>query len=91
MTTARDHLSKADTVTIAAIEARVPTLVEARTLVERFQAVLRQKLIADLDPWIDAASAGLMADRFYGRRSLHGVAPERLSHWPDGEFLTYCR
>jgi hypothetical protein len=36
MTTARDNLRKADTVTIAAIEARVPTLVEARTLVERF-------------------------------------------------------
>jgi transposase len=37
MTTARNHLSKADTVSIAAIETRVPTLVEARALVERFQ------------------------------------------------------
>jgi hypothetical protein len=59
MTMARDHLSKTDT--IAAIEARVPTLVEARTFVERFLAILRQKLIVDLDPWIDATSAGLIA------------------------------
>ena len=42
MTTGRDNLSKADTVTIAAIEARVPTLVEARTLVDGFQAIVRR-------------------------------------------------
>src|ERR1700761_8884142 len=48
ITTARDHLSKADTVTIAALEARGPTLVEARTRVDRFQTMLRQKLVADL-------------------------------------------
>ena len=47
MTTSRDHLSKADTVTIAAIEARVPTLVEARTLIERFQVMVRNKLVTD--------------------------------------------
>ena len=61
MTTARDHLSKADTVTIAAIEARVPTLVDARTHVERFQSMVRKKFLADLDPWIAATSTGLIA------------------------------
>jgi transposase len=61
MTTARDHLCKADTVTIAGIEGRVPTLVEARKLVERFQVMLRQKLDTDLDPWIASASASLVA------------------------------
>lgn len=61
MTTVRDHLSKTDTVTLAAIEARVPTIVEARTLIERFQAIVRQKLVAELDPWIATASAGLIA------------------------------
>jgi hypothetical protein len=54
MTGARDHLSKADTVTIAASETRVPALVEARTLVERFQAMVREKVVVDLDPWIIA-------------------------------------
>jgi len=61
MTTARDNLSKAETVTIAAIEARVPTLVEARVLVESFQAMVRKKLIANLDPWIASASVSLIA------------------------------
>jgi len=58
MATSRDHPSKADTVTIAAIETRVPTLVEARTLVDRFQAVLRQNVVTDLDLWIATASGG---------------------------------
>ena len=61
MTTSRDHLSKADTVTIAAIEARVPALAEACRLVEWFQSMLRQKRAADLDPWIVTASASLIA------------------------------
>jgi hypothetical protein len=52
MTTARDNLGKADTVTISAIEAHVPTLVEARVLVESFHAMVRTKLIANLYPWI---------------------------------------
>jgi hypothetical protein len=43
MTTARGNLGKADTVTIAAIEANVPTLVEARVLVESFHAIVRTK------------------------------------------------
>lgn len=40
MTTARDHLTKADTVMIATIETGVPTLVEARSLVDRFHAMI---------------------------------------------------
>jgi hypothetical protein len=36
MTSARDYMSKADTVTMAAIEAGVPTLVAARTLTDRW-------------------------------------------------------
>ena len=61
MTTARDNLSKAETFTIAAIEAHVPTLVEARVLVESFQAMVRKKLIENLDPWIASASVSLIA------------------------------
>ncbi len=61
MTTARDHLSRADTVTIAAIEAGVPNLVEARRLIDRFHAMIRKKSEADLDPWIVEASPTLIA------------------------------
>jgi hypothetical protein len=61
MTTARGNLGKADTVTIAAIEANVPTLVEARVLVESFHAIVRTKFIANLDSWIATASLSLIA------------------------------
>src|SRR5450755_4960233 len=61
MTSARDHMSKADTVTIAAIEAGVPTLVAARTLTDRFHTMVRKRTEADLVPWIVAASQSLIA------------------------------
>lgn len=61
MTTARDHLGKADTVTIAAIETGVPTLVDARKLINRFQAMIRKWIETDLDPWIEAANQSLVA------------------------------
>ncbi len=81
MTTARDHLGKADTLTIAAIEGRIPTLVEARTLIEKFQTMLRQKLVADLDPWIASASASLIASFASGIiKDKMRSAPPYLSH-----------
>jgi transposase len=43
MTSGRDHMSKADTVTIAAIEAGVATLVAARTLTDRFHTMIPKK------------------------------------------------
>ena len=86
MTTARDHLSKADTVTIAAIEGRIPTLVEARTLVERFQAMLRQKLIVNLDPWIASASASLIASFASGIiKDKEAVRAAITEPWSNGQ------
>ena len=61
MTTARDHLSKSDTVTIAAIEAGVPILVRARALIDRFHTMIRKRTEAELDPWIVEARASLIA------------------------------
>src|SRR6266481_4194079 len=55
MTTARDHVSKADSITIAAIEAGVPTLVDARTLTDRFHAMIRKRTESDLGARIAAA------------------------------------
>jgi len=86
MTTARDHLSKADTVTIAAIEAGVPALVEARNLADRFQAMIRKKAAADLDPWIIEASASLIASFASGitrdRAAIHAAITEL---WSNGQ------
>jgi transposase len=86
MTTGRDHLNKTDTMTVAAIEANVPALVEARTLVERFQVMLRQKLLADLDPWIATASASLIASFASGIiRDKAAVCAAITEPWSNGQ------
>lgn len=86
MTTARDNLSKADTVTIAAIEARVPTLVEARMLVESFQTMVRKKLVADLDPWITTASLSLIGSFASGIiRDKAAVRAAITEPWSNGQ------
>ncbi len=61
MTTARDDLSRAQTVTVAAIEAAAPALVEARDIVEAFHKLIRQKKAAALDPWLDQARDSLLS------------------------------
>jgi transposase len=63
MTIARDQLSKAESVTVAAIEAGAPALTEARKLVERFQTMIPKKITLDLDPWITEDATGIMKDR----------------------------
>ena len=86
MTTARDHLSKADTVTIAAIEARVPPLVEARTLIERFQVMVRNKLVTDIDPWIATASRSLIASFARGIiKDKAAVCAAITEPWSNGQ------
>ena len=52
MTIGRHALSKAETVTIAAIENGVPSLVEAREFIAAFQAMIRSKVDAELTAWI---------------------------------------
>ena len=86
MTTARDHLSKADTVTIAAIEAGVPTLVEARTLIDRFHDMVRQKLEAELDRWIADAAPSLIASFTSGiTKDKAAVRAAITEPWSNGQ------
>lgn len=59
MRTARDQLSKADTIIIAAIEAGVPALIEARNLIDRFRTMIRRKAKTELGPWIADARDSL--------------------------------
>jgi len=61
MTIGRDTLSKAESVTVAAIEAGVPTLVEAREIIAEFHMMIRRKAAAELTPWIERARASLVA------------------------------
>ena len=50
LTTARDSLSRSQTVTIAANEAGVPALVEAREIIAAFHVMIRKRAHASLDP-----------------------------------------
>ena len=61
MTIGRDRLSKAETVTVAAIEAGAPLLVEARDIIGCFQAMIRRKSPDKLDPWLQRANMSLVA------------------------------
>ncbi len=85
MTTGRDHLSRADTVTMAAIEGGVPTLLEARTLLDRFHTMVRRKS-PDLDGWIDDATTSLMASFAAGiRKDRAAVVAAIASPWSNGQ------
>ncbi|MBW8855352.1 MAG: transposase, partial [Bradyrhizobium sp.] len=61
MTVGRDTLSKAETITVAAVEAGVPTLVEAREITAQFHLMIRRGAAAELSPWIERARASLVA------------------------------
>jgi transposase len=86
MTTTRDHLSKADSITIAAIEAGVPTLVDARTLTDRFHAMIRTRTESDLGPWIAAASQSLITSFASGvTKDIAAVRAALILPWSNGQ------
>jgi transposase len=86
MTMMRDHLTKAESVTLAAIETGVPALVEARTLIGYFQTMIRTKAKDDLDPWIDRAKASLLASFASGiAKDRRAVLAAITEPWSNGQ------
>jgi transposase len=86
MTIGRDQLSKAETVTVAAIESGVEPLVEAREVVANFQAMIRRKAPAELDPWIERAKTSLVAALANGvTKDKAAVASALSSGWSNGQ------
>nr|WP_157949125.1 hypothetical protein [Neorhizobium huautlense] len=73
MTIGRDDLSKSQTVTVTAIEGGVPQLVEAQEAVAAFQAMIRKKSLADLEPLWERARSSLVA------AFANGVAKDRAA------------
>ncbi|MER0240330.1 hypothetical protein [Fulvimarina sp. MAC8] len=69
MTLKRDHLTKAETIMVVAIENGVPTLANTRTLIDRFQEIIRGRAIVDLDTWIADAGPSLLASFVPGIKS----------------------
>jgi hypothetical protein len=86
MTIGRDQLSKAETVTVAAIESGVEPLVEAREVVANFQAIIRRKAPAELDPWIERAKTSLVAALANGvTKDKAAVTSALSSGWSNGQ------
>ncbi len=61
LTIGRDQLSKAQTITVAAIERGVVALAEARDILAEFLAIIRRKALTELDAWLDRAGRSLFA------------------------------
>lgn len=86
MTSGRDGLTKAETVTVAAIENGVPGLIEAREIVADFHAMIRSKRVESLSFWLDRASTSLVASFGNGvRRDEAAVRAAIVSRWSNGQ------
>jgi transposase len=85
LTVGRDRLSKSESVTVAAIEAGVPLLVEARDIVATFQAMIRKRSLGDLEPWLERARSSLVASFASGVvKDQAAVAAAITSPWSNG-------
>ena len=73
LTVGRDTLTKAESVMVAAIEAVVPRLVQAREVVASFQTMVRTRSATDLETWLVEAGSGLIAS------FASGVAKDRAA------------
>ncbi len=86
MTTGRDALTKAESLTIATIESGAPALVEARAVIAAFQTMIRDKAASELDDWIERAKNGLVASFASGVVKHHAaVAAAIASAWSNGQ------
>ena len=86
MTIGRDVLTKAETVTVAAIEAGVPNLVDAREIIAEFHLIIRRKAEAGLAPWIERARASLVASFANGVvKDEAAVRAAITSPWSNGQ------
>ncbi|VIO69857.1 hypothetical protein CI41S_21040 [Bradyrhizobium ivorense] len=86
MTIGQDLLTKAETVTVAAIEAGVPTLVEAREIIAEFHLMIQRKTQAGLIAWIERACASLVASFASGvARDEAAVRAAITLPWSNGQ------
>jgi transposase len=86
ITIGRDLLTKAETVTVAAIEAGVPNLVEAREIIAEFHLMIRRKAEAGLTLWIERARASLVASFASGvAKDEAAVRGAITSVWSNGQ------
>ena len=64
----------------------MPTLVDARTLIERFQIMIRKKVEAELDTWIIDGSSSLVGSFASGiTRDVAAVRAAITEPWSNGQ------
>ena len=86
LTTRRDHLSKADSVMVAAIETGVPALGVARDLMERFHRMLRAGDADALTPWLADTGDSLLASFGKGiKADFTAVRAALTEPWSNGQ------
>ncbi|WP_245284912.1 transposase [Bradyrhizobium sp. th.b2] len=86
LTTKPDHLSKAETVTVAAIEQSDPMLADAHALVGRFHAMIRKRGEIELEPWIDESKRSLIGSFANGIAKDKGAVHAAITQpWSNGQ------
>jgi len=86
LTTQREHLSKSDAITVAAVEIGVPALATARELLERFHRMLRARDTDALTPWVADTSGSLLASFGKGiTADLAAVKAALTEAWSNGQ------
>ena len=86
MSVGRDQLTKAETITVAAIETGVAALAEARDVIVAFHDLLRRKALRELDPWMERARGGLVAAFANGvARDQNAVEAAISNAWSNGQ------
>ncbi|WP_419826435.1 ISL3 family transposase [Sphingomonas sp.] len=79
MTAEPDALSRLQTITVAALEAGVPALVEAREVTAAFHRILRQKREGALEGWLEQARSGLLAPFANGLARDHAAVKAAIA------------
>ena len=86
LTTGRDYLTKAETLTVAAIKNGVVLIAEARDAIAAFQDMIRRKANTELDAWLDRAKGGLLAAFANGMtKDKAAVTAAIESIWSNGQ------
>ena len=86
MTSARNHLSKADAVLVAQVEVALPALAATRLLVDRFVAMVRNGTSDDLAAWLDEAAASEIASFSRGLAADQAAVAAALTKpWSNGQ------
>lgn len=86
LTTGRDHLSKADAIRVARIEAALPALTQAQILTDRFTDMVRNAREDALDAWLEEAEESLLGAFARGlRQDQAAVAAALREPWSNGQ------